>query len=137
MFGKTAIDDLATIDAHSATMARSTRCNVSDRVKGGVITKSVRAFVSIVVANPVNCPAEQIDEAEFAGRFAHMGRRDVKRRLAEVAEDEDPDDGDAPQAPRRAQLQGVRERIHAIGSEYKCHPVGLPALPDLDFQRDR
>ena len=40
-----AIDDLAKIDAHSAAVARSVRYDVGDMIDGGVMKKSVRAFL--------------------------------------------------------------------------------------------
>ena len=36
--------DLASIDAHSAAMAMSQSDNVSDRIHGGVVKKSVRSL---------------------------------------------------------------------------------------------
>ena len=49
----TAIDHLAKIDAQSAAVARSVHCDVTDMSDGGVIKKSVRAFLSVMKRLPV------------------------------------------------------------------------------------
>ena len=46
----TAIDDLAKIDAHSAVVARSVHCDVTDMIDGCAIMKSVRAFLSVTTS---------------------------------------------------------------------------------------
>ena len=43
-----AIDDFAWIDAHSSNIARSFHYEVSDQIDGGVIKKSLRAFMSVM-----------------------------------------------------------------------------------------
>ena len=75
----TAIDELAKIDAHSAAMARSIHYDVSDMIDGGVIKKSVRAFLSVMKRLPVDFPEERIGKDEFDHLLANMGKRGVKR----------------------------------------------------------
>ena len=53
----TAIDDLAKIDAHGAAVARSVHCDVTDMSDGGVIKKSVRAFLNVTKRLPVDFPS--------------------------------------------------------------------------------
>ena len=56
----TAIDDLAKIDAHSAAVARTVHYDASDMIDGGVIKKSVRAFLSFTKRLPVELPEERV-----------------------------------------------------------------------------
>ena len=49
----TAIDDLAKMDAHSAGTVRSVPYDVSDMIDGGVMKKSVRAFLSVMKRLPL------------------------------------------------------------------------------------
>ena len=56
----TAIDDLAKIDAHSAAVARSVLYDVTAMSDGGVIKKSVRAFLSVMKRLPDDFPEERV-----------------------------------------------------------------------------
>ena len=46
--GVKAIDDVALIDAHRSRMARSVHYDLSDQNDGGVIKKSLRAFLKVM-----------------------------------------------------------------------------------------
>ena len=85
----TAIDDLVKIDAHSAAMARSVHYDVSDMIDGGVIKKSVRAFLSVMKRLPVDFPEERIGKDEFDHLLANMGKRGVRRPVEEDIDLED------------------------------------------------
>ena len=84
----TAIDDLAKIDAHGAAVARSVHCDASDMIDGGVMKKSVRAFLSVIKRLPVDFPKERVGKDEF-DHLANMGKRGVKRPVEEKTDIED------------------------------------------------
>lgn len=104
-----AIQDLATIDAHSATMARSIHYDVSDRIVGGVIKKSVRSFYTVMKAMPVNVPEEPMGDEEFELLVKNMGKRGVKRPAPD-------DDSEVDDAVTKAQKQALTAQIKEIGA---------------------
>ena len=55
------VEDLAMIDAHSATMARSVHYNVSDeKTRESVIKKkTMRAYVAVMKALPLDRPVDR------------------------------------------------------------------------------
>ena len=55
----TAVDDLANLDGHGAAVARSVHCDVRDMIDGGVVKKSVRAFLSVMKRLPIDFPPER------------------------------------------------------------------------------
>ena len=80
----TAVDDLAKIDAHSAAVARS----ASDMIDGGVMKKSVRAFLSVTKRLPVDFPKERVGKDEFDHILANMDKLGVRRPVEEdIADD--------------------------------------------------
>ena len=83
-----AIDDLAEIDAHSATMARTVHYNVSDRIEGGMIKKSVRSFYAVMGAMPRGFPIDPMTQEDFTALLGNLGKRGLKRRQ-DVVEGED------------------------------------------------
>ena len=83
-----AIDDLAEIDAHSATMARTVHYNVSDRIEGGIIKKSVKSFYAVMGAMPRGFPIDPMTQEDFTALLGNLGKRGLKRRQ-DVVEGED------------------------------------------------
>ena len=73
------INDLALVDAHSAKMACSVHYNVSDRIKGGVIQKSVRSFFAIMKAVPIPFPETTLSDEELGLLVASMVKLGGKR----------------------------------------------------------
>jgi hypothetical protein len=61
-----AVEDLAQLDAHSAQMARSIHYNLSDRIKGGVIKKSVRAYFATMKRMPLEFPIDTLSQDGFS-----------------------------------------------------------------------
>ena len=84
----TAVDDLAKMDAHSAAVARSVPYDASDMIDGGVMMKSVRAFLGVMKRLPVDFPKERVGKDEF-DHLANMGKRGVKRPVEEKTDIED------------------------------------------------
>ena len=84
-----AVDDLANIDAHSADMARSIHYDLRDKIKGGVIKKSMRAFFRTMKRMPLAFPELALDNEEFTYVLGHMGKRSFKRKMDDVSEDLD------------------------------------------------
>ena len=113
-----AIKDLAKIDAHSARVAMSVHYNLSDRIKGGVIKKSVRAFFNIMKEMPIPFPEEALDDAEFHALLSNMGKRGVKRRLPEAEIDGAALlDEEIARRDRLARREQESARIRSYGSE--------------------
>ena len=70
------------------------------RAKGGVIKKSIRAFLSSMRRLPVVFPLDVIGDDEIHALLAHMGKPCLKRPVEEV----DPDD-EAAFAARRVSFK--------------------------------
>ena len=85
----TAINDLAKIDAHSAAVARSVHCDVTDMSDGGVTKKSVRAFLSVTKRLPVDFPPDAIGKDELDHFLANVGKLGVRRPVEEDIADDD------------------------------------------------
>ena len=60
-----AIDDFASVDAHSSSMDRTIFFDLSDHVNGRVVKKSLRAFLSLMTRQPVDFLHDDICEDEF------------------------------------------------------------------------
>ena len=103
----TAVDDLAKIDAHSAAVARSVHCDVTDMIDGGVIKKSVRAFLNVMKRLPVDFPPDAIGKDELDHFLANVDKLGVTR----PAEEDIADDDLAALAHRRM-LARQRRRLH-------------------------
>ena len=113
-----AVDDLANIDAHSAVMARSIHYDLSDRIKGGVIKKSVRSFFTTMKRMPLPFPDEELDQDEFKDILANLGKRGLKRKAAEVVSgDEELAEESAGPVGLREQKKRLRVQIQAMGKQ--------------------
>ena len=57
---------------------------MSDKIKGGVIKKSIRAFLTVMRRLLVDFPLDVVGDDEFKDVLADMGKRGVKRPMEEV-----------------------------------------------------
>ena len=88
-----AVPDLASIDAHSAAMAMSQSHNVSDRIHGGVVKKSVRSYYTIVKRMPIEFNDNAMDAEELTGHVRNIGKRGVQRTCPGIDQRREDDAG--------------------------------------------
>ena len=100
------------------TMARTIHYNVSDRIKGGIIKKSVRSFYAVMGAMPIGFPLDSMTDEEFASLLGNMGKRGVKRRRA-VGEEAEEVPAFTPRDPEDLNRQRVlQEAGNALKAEH-------------------
>ena len=85
-----AVQELADVDAHTAAMALSIHYNLSDRVTGSVIKKSLRSYWNTMKRMPLEFPDAALSQDEFHNILSNMGKRSFKRKASETESDEEP-----------------------------------------------
>jgi len=96
---KAAVEDLAAIDAHSVAMAQSSHYDVSDMMKSAIVTKSLKAFVSIMGSPPQEYTEDFLELDQFHLKYPSKVRK-RRGRWAETDEE-------------REELEA---RVHEIGN---------------------
>ena len=124
------IDDLAKIDAHSAAVARPVHCDVSYMIDGGVLKKSVRAFLSVTKRLPVDFPEERVGKDEFDHR-ADMGKRTVRRPVEEETEIEDHAAVAERRMPARHRRRLLRDLVLDAADRIFATVEGRPGVAKL------
>ena len=113
------LKDLAEIDAHAYSMAKSIHYDLSDRLDGPLIKKSIRAFYNLNRRLPASCPNENLTPGQFAALRAGMGKRGAKKRPLQPEDHEGEQGDDAGEFPVENLTRAQKyQKIKDYGAEF-------------------